>query len=80
LTRFVLDGTYQMSFDYLMRVSIDPDKCQGHARCALIASTVFDLDDAGKGMVLVDEVPGEDEAEVREAALSCPEGAISLVD
>jgi ferredoxin len=61
-----------------MQLTIDPDKCQGHARCALLASTVFDVDDAGKGIVLVDAVPEEDEAEAREAALSCPESAISL--
>lgn len=63
-----------------MRVTIDQDKCQGHARCAIIASTVFDVDDLGKGFVLVDEVPVEDENDVREAVFSCPESAISLVE
>lgn len=63
-----------------MRVTIDQDKCQGHARCAILASTVFDVDDLGKGFVLVDEVPPADEADVREALFSCPEGAISLTE
>jgi ferredoxin len=63
-----------------MRVAIDKDKCQGHARCAILASTVFDVDDLGNGVVLVDEVPAADEAEVREAVFSCPEGAISLAE
>ena len=62
-----------------MRVTIDSDKCQGHARCAIIASNVFDVDDMGNGMVLVDEVPAGDEADVREAIFSCPEGAISEI-
>jgi ferredoxin len=63
-----------------MRVTIDPDKCQGHARCAILASTVFDVDDLGKGFVIADEVPADAEADVREAVFSCPEGAISLTE
>ncbi|MDT4936505.1 MAG: ferredoxin [Pseudonocardiales bacterium] len=63
-----------------MRVTIDRDKCQGHSRCAILASNVFDVDDVGKGFVLVDEVPADSEADVREAVFSCPEGAISLTE
>jgi ferredoxin len=63
-----------------MRVTVDQDKCQGHARCAILASTVFDVDDLGKSVVLVDEVPAADEADVREAVFSCPESAISLIE
>jgi ferredoxin len=63
-----------------MRVKIDQDKCQGHARCAVLVSSVFDVDDLGRGVVLVDEVPEADESDVREAVLSCPETAISLIE
>ena len=63
-----------------MRVTIDQDKCQGHSRCAILAPTVFDVDDLGKGFVLVDDVPAAAEADVREAVFSCPEGAISLIE
>jgi ferredoxin len=63
-----------------MRVAIDQNKCQGHARCGIIASSIFDLDDSGKGVVLVDEVPADEETEAREAALSCPESAISVIE
>jgi ferredoxin len=63
-----------------MRVAIDQEKCQGHARCAILAASVFDVDDLGKGFVLVDEVPAADEADVNEAVFSCPEGAISIVE
>lgn len=63
-----------------MRVTIDQDKCQGHARCAILASTVFDVDDLGEGFVLVDEVLADAESDVREAAFSCPESAISLAE
>ena len=63
-----------------MRVTIDHDKCQGHARCAILASTVFDVDDLGKGYVLVDEVPADAESDVQEAVFSCPEGAIAIAE
>jgi ferredoxin len=63
-----------------MKVTVDQDKCQGHARCAILAATVFDVEDLGKSFVLVDEVPADAESDVREAVFSCPEGAISQVE
>lgn len=63
-----------------MRVTVDQDKCQGHARCAILAGAVFDVDDLGKSFVLVDEAPADAESDVREAVFSCPEGAISLIE
>lgn len=62
----------------MARVSIDGEKCQGHGRCALIAPEVFDVDDLGVGVVLVDSVSGDDRDDAEEAALSCPESAIAL--
>ena len=64
----------------MAQATIDAQKCQGHGRCALIAPDVFDVDDMGTGQVLVDEVPPEHRADVREAVLSCPESAIALAD
>ena len=61
-----------------MKVTVDPERCQGHARCWDIAPEVFDLDDQGHGMVLVAVVPAELEAGAREAAANCPERAIRL--
>jgi ferredoxin len=63
-----------------MRVTVDQDKCQGHARCAILAASVFDVDDLGKSFVLVDQVPADAEPDVREAVFSCPEGAITLAE
>lgn len=60
------------------QVAIDGAKCQGHGRCALIAPDVFDVDDSGLGWVLVDEVPPDLAADVQEAVMSCPEGAITF--
>jgi ferredoxin len=61
-------------------VTINGARCQGHGRCALIAPSLFDLDDSGQGLVLLDPVPGADLPDVEEAMLSCPEQAIALAE
>ena len=64
-----------------MRVSVDPDKCQGHTACAMAAPDVFGLDDEdGHSHVLLPEVPAHLEAAVRTAHLNCPERAVLLSD
>jgi ferredoxin len=61
-----------------VHVSIDTTRCQGHGRCAIIAPDVFDVDDSGKGKVLVDLCPGKFRAAANEAEFSCPETAITV--
>jgi ferredoxin len=61
-----------------MKVAVDPDRCQGHARCWEICPEVFELDDEGHSFVSVDEVPAEHEANVRKAVDNCPERAITI--
>lgn len=61
-----------------MRLSIDPDKCSGHARCVARAPDLFDVDDEGVSFVLVDEVGPELAEDARKAVDVCPERAISL--
>jgi len=61
-----------------MRVTVDAETCQGHARCWQICPQVFDLDDEGHSFVPSPEVPPELEAKAREAADNCPERAITL--
>jgi ferredoxin len=61
-----------------VHVSIDTTRCQGHGRCALIAPDVFDVDDSGKGKVLVDPCSGKFRAAAEEAEFSCPETAITV--
>jgi ferredoxin len=46
----------------------------------MIAPSLFDLDDAGQALVLLDPVPGSDLPDVEEAVMSCPEQAIALAD
>lgn len=61
-----------------MRASVDPDVCQGHARCWDICPEVFLLDDEGHSYVELTTVPPELEAKTREAEANCPERAISI--
>ena len=61
-----------------MNVVVDPDKCQGHARCWTICPEVFHLDDEGHARIDAPEVPAGLEDQVREAADNCPERAITV--
>ena len=38
-----------------MKIRVDPDKCQGHARCYGLAPEIFDVDDYGQASVIVDD-------------------------
>ena len=61
-----------------MRVSVDADVCQGHARCWGICPEVFSLDEEGHALVENPEVPAEFQAKAQEAAENCPERAITV--
>jgi len=64
-----------------MKLTIDPDKCQGHARCYALSRELFEVDDFGQASVRGDgEVPVELEEKARLAIANCPEYAISEVD
>jgi ferredoxin len=64
-----------------MRVVIDPDMCQGHARCQMTAPELFQLnDDDGHAFVVADPVPAGLEDKARRAAIGCPEQAIVIVE
>jgi ferredoxin len=62
-----------------MRIRVDPQKCQGHARCFSLAPELFAVDDYGQASVVVDEVPADlvDKAEL--AIANCPEYAIEVL-
>jgi ferredoxin len=62
-----------------LRVVIDGDRCLGNARCVAAAPMVFDVDDDGNSMLIIDgDIPDEHAAKVDLAIRSCPTGAISL--
>ncbi|MFZ1164960.1 ferredoxin [Mycobacterium sp.] len=62
----------------MTRVRVDADRCVGHGRCYTLAPSVFDADEVGHAVVLVEEVSGENEAQAADAERNCPEGAITL--
>jgi ferredoxin len=61
-----------------MKVAVDPERCQGHARCWDICPEVFSLNEDGHSYVPVADVPPEFEAKTRGAAANCPERAITV--
>jgi len=61
-----------------MRIRLDPDQCQGHGRCYTLAPGLFDADDFGHCVLLVDEVPAGLEEAARDGVDNCPEHALSL--
>ena len=64
-----------------MKVWVDPERCQGHTLCAMIAPDAFELSDIDGSSSAVNELVADDQLDqVREAAHSCPEQAIVLSD
>jgi ferredoxin len=61
-----------------MKVTVEEDLCQGHARCWEICPDVFALDAEGHASVGDAEVPAALEEDVRRAVRNCPERAITL--
>jgi len=59
-----------------MKAKVDQDVCVGSGNCEATAPDVFQVKD-GKSHVIVDTVPEDQEAKVREAVNGCPTGAIS---
>ena len=64
-----------------MRIQLDSEKCQGHNRCYALAPELFDVDDYGQAVLLVDgEVPDGLHEKARLAASNCPEFAIKILE
>ncbi len=62
-----------------MKINYDRSACQGHNRCYMLAPELFDTDDEGYSILLVNgEIPAEMQDKARLAADNCPEFAITL--
>lgn len=62
-----------------MKVIVNLDLCQGHARCEDICPQVFSTDAVeGKCVIADPQVPVELEDRVRLAVRNCPEGALRV--
>jgi ferredoxin len=72
-------GTTSMSGK--LKVRVDPDKCQGHARCNALAPELFDLDEFGNAHEKGDgTVPAGLEDKAYLARSNCPENAIEVTE
>lgn len=58
-----------------MKPVVDRDLCIGCGLCPSIAPEIFEMDDEGKAIALVEET---DDAAAQEAADACPVGAITV--
>lgn len=62
-----------------VKISIS-DACAGSGQCVLLASAVFRLDDGGYSEFVDSELGDELLDSVRQAAMACPTGAITLAE
>jgi ferredoxin len=60
------------------RLTVDSTRCQGHGRCYAIASSLFEYDDEGYGIVKHEALPPAQIELAQQAVDDCPERAISL--
>ena len=65
----------------VVRVRVDPDKCQGHSRCKALAPALFELDDYGNAKEAGNGVVPEDQIEAAYLArANCPEMAVEIIE
>jgi ferredoxin len=61
------------------KIHVDPEKCQGHARCKSLAPELFELDEFGNAHEIGDgSVPKGLEDKAWLAQANCPEMAVEV--
>ena len=63
-----------------MRVEADRDVCISAGNCVMVADAIFDQDEDGIVVLLVDQVPDGEEEHAREAVKLCPSQALRIAD
>jgi len=64
-----------------LKVKVDPERCQGHARCAALAPELFKLDELGNAHEVGDgTVPEALTEKAYLAKANCPELAIEVIE
>lgn len=65
-----------------MKLTVSAELCRGHGRCYSLAEDLLEDDDDGfvtvRGRII--DVPDDQVEDARNAAGSCPEGAIQLIE
>ena len=65
----------------VLKVKVDRERCQGHARCAALAPELFALDGLGNAHEIGDgRVPAGLEDKAFLAKANCPELAIEVIE
>jgi ferredoxin len=65
----------------MLKVKVDRERCQGHARCAALAPELFALDELGNAQEIGDgRVPSALEDKAHLAKANCPELAIEVIE
>jgi ferredoxin len=62
----------------MTHVVVDADRCVGHGRCYSLAPEVFDADEVGHCVLLVEDVSADLESQAKTGEQNCPEQAIIL--
>jgi ferredoxin len=71
----------RMSKSPRLRLRVDQEKCQGHARCKSLAPELFELDEYGNAHEIGDgAVPEGLEDKAWLAKANCPEIAIDVIE
>lgn len=61
-----------------MKLNYERQKCQGHNRCYMLAPEIFDVDDEGYAILLIDgPIPTDLEDKAMLCVDNCPEYAIT---
>ena len=63
-----------------MKVAADRDVCIQAGNCVMVADNLFDQDDDGVVVVLVDDIPDGERDNAREAVKLCPSQALKILD
>ena len=63
-----------------MRVRADRDVCIGAGVCVMNSEAVFDQDDDGLVVLLVEDVPPAEQDNARKAVQLYPSGALNIVE
>jgi ferredoxin len=65
-----------------VRLRVDGDVCTGHGRCYTVAPSLLTYDDEGFVSIRDEtiDVPADQVKAAEDAAASCPEEAISLIE
>jgi ferredoxin len=63
-----------------VKITADRDVCISAGNCVMAASAVFDQDEDGIVVMLVDDVPEGEVDHAREAVKLCPSQALRIAD